>query len=195
MLAKPRLSVMLVKTLIMEQPIRQLLIFPNRADKIYTFIQKVIGFIEQHIPEEKAQQITFNTRVIITELLTNSIKHAGPGETGIELALTSTTFIIKKTDEGAPFDFKRDNLSWPLPDGLVSPVKIYSDTLNGLFANVLSPYSVAFYTESYTGTDEDYTDISEHYGLVIICRASHNFVYQYNPRSRQNIFTVTINPV
>lgn len=176
----------------MEQAIRQLLIFPNRADKIYTFIQKVTGFIEQHLPE-KAEQVTFNIRVIITELLTNSIKHTGPGDTGIELILTSTTFTIKKTDGGTPFNLKHDNFSWPLPEDIKNPVEIYADKLNGLYANVISPYSLSFYAESYPAEDDDFADISEHYGLVIICRASNQFIYQYNPRSRQNIFTVTIN--
>lgn len=178
----------------MEQAIRQLLIFPNRADKIYTFIQKVIAFIEHHIPE-KAYQITFNTRVIVTELLTNSIKHTGHGDTGVELILTPTTFTIKKTDEGMPFDLTHDGAGWPLADDIKSPVRIYSDALNGLYANVISPYSLSFYAESYPNDDNDYADISEHYGLIIICRASDAFVYQYNPRSRQNIFTVTINLV
>lgn len=106
----------------MEHPIRQLFIFPNRADKIYTFIQKVIGFIELHIPE-KAAQISFNTRMIITELLTNSIKHAGPGESGIELILTADTFTIKKTDEGAPFDLKLDGTGWPLASNIKGPIR------------------------------------------------------------------------
>ncbi|QKJ28304.1 ATP-binding protein [Mucilaginibacter mali] len=178
----------------MEQAIRQILIFPNRADKIYTFIQKVVGFIEQYMPE-KVSKVSFNIRVIVTELLTNSIKHTGGGDTGVELILTPTTFTIKKTDEGTPFDIKHDGAGWPLDEGIKGPIKIYSDVLNGLYANIVSPYSLSFYTESYADAGEDHADLSEHYGLIIICRASDSFVYQYNPRSRQNIFTVTINLV
>ncbi|MES2275062.1 MAG: ATP-binding protein [Bacteroidota bacterium] len=175
-------------------PIKQLLVFHNRVEKIYPFLQDVVAFIERHLPQ-KADQISFSARVIVTELLTNSIKHAGKGETGIELSISPDVFIIKKIDQGEPFDLKQEGATWPLDNDIKTPVKIYSDALNGLYANIISPYSLSFYAESYPNNNDTFEDISEHYGLVIICRASSSFVYLYNPRSRQNIFTVTINLV
>jgi anti-sigma regulatory factor (Ser/Thr protein kinase) len=173
-------------------PIKHLMIFPNRAEKIYPFLQDVISFIERHIPE-KAEQVAFSIRVIITELLTNGIKHSRHEPSGIELNISPDLLIIKKIDNGEPFQLKGPGMEWPLTDKVDNHVTIYADELNGLFAKIIAPYSLSFYAESYPTNDERFLDISEHYGLVIICRASNSFVYQYNPRSQQNIFTATIN--
>jgi len=175
-----------------EQTIHHLMVFPNKAALIYPFVQKVMAFVEQHIPE-KAAQIAFNTRIIVTELLTNSIKHTIPSSPiGFELFISPQSFIIKKIDEGEPLNFKACGGQWPLPNPVDSTFAIYADALNGLFAKVTSPYNLSFYTESYPEPDDALTGMSEHYGLMIISRASADFVYQYNPRSGQNIFTVTI---
>lgn len=174
-----------------DHTIHHLMVFRNKAERIYPFLQDVVAFIERHIPE-KTDQIIFKSRVIITELLTNSIKHAFAEPIGIELFISPQSFIIKKIDMGEPLYFTGIENRWPLTNPVESSLLIYSDTLNGLFAKVTSPYSVSFYTETYFDDDNNHADISEHYGLLIISRASNDFTYLYNPKSQQNIFTVTI---
>jgi hypothetical protein len=172
-------------------PITQLLIFPNKADVIYSFLKKVVDFIDQNIPENTAD-ISFKARVIITELLTNSIKHVGEGETGIELTLNNDVFTIKKIDEGPPFNLKHNDVDWQLLGEHTTPITIYSDALNGLYAQIIAPNNLSFYAQDFPADEAGFTDLSEHYGLMIICRASNSFTYRYNPRSGQNIFTVSI---
>ena len=175
----------------MDRTVQHLMVFPNTADHIYPFIKDSMAFIERHIPE-KAHQIGFKTRIIITELLTNSIKHTSTEPTGIQLLLSPDMLVIKKMDSGPAFGFKDMDTQWPLTDKEDQSITIYTDALNGLFAKVTGPYSLSFYDESYPDGDSNFADISEHYGLIIICRASHSFVYQHNPQSQQNIFTVSV---
>ena len=170
---------------------KQLFTFNNKAETIYPFLKGVIAFIEQH-SLEKEDELSFKTRVIVTELLTNSIKHTTGSVAGLEVIINDKALIIKKIDEGGPFHINNPSAEWPFTDLVGNTITIYADALNGLFAKVVAPYNLSFYTESYPVDDVILTDISEHFGLVIICRASNSFVYQYNPSSKQSIFTVTI---
>lgn len=175
-----------------EGKVQQQLLFTNQQEMIYPFLQQVDSFIKQYLPRQ-ANEFCFKARVIIIELLTNSIKHSGNAPTQVELQIDRSNFLIKKIDFGKPFDIQKQQLKWPVNDIPAQPLKIYADHLNGLFANVLSPYSLRFYTEFYDAADDgDFSDISEHYGLMIICRASNSFVYEYDAQSSKNTFTVTI---
>lgn len=171
---------------------KQLFTFNNKAETIYPFLKGVVAFIEKH-SLEKEDEVSFKTRVIVTELLTNSIKHTAGSITGVELSINNNIFTIKKIDEGGPFHIKDPSVEWPLTDLVGTTLTIYADALNGLFAKVITPNSLSFYSETYPDEDIILSDISEHFGLVIICRACNSFVYQYNPSSKQSIFTVTIN--
>ncbi len=57
--------------------------------------------------------------MIISELLTNSIKHANDDFTLIELIANNDTFMIRRVDNGKPFNLKNHDqseeiLEWPL---------------------------------------------------------------------------------
>lgn len=176
--------------------IHQQMVFNNKEGMIYPFLKDAVSFIKTHLPDKTAQ-LVFKTKMIITELLTNSIKHANDDFTLIEFMVNDHEFIIRRTDIGLPFylknpDDEQELLEWPLND-VEGPIEIYSDHLNGLFANITSPYSLSFYAECYPDEMIVFPDISEHYGLTIICRASDDFVYEHDPQSRRNTFTITIN--
>lgn len=180
----------------MDVPVHQQMVFTNKEEMIYPFLKDVAAFINTRLPG-KAAQIVFKAKMIITELLTNSIKHANDEFTLIELIANNHQFIIRRTDNGQPFHLNNPEnkaalLKWPLPDHLESPFKIYSDHLNGLFAHITSPYSLNFYAECYPEETVVFPDISEHYGLMIICRASNSFIYELDPVSLKNTFTATI---
>jgi hypothetical protein len=172
--------------------IQQKMLFTNQQEMIYPFLQQVAAFIEQHLPAQ-AGQLQFKVKVIITELLTNSIKHSGDAPTEVELIVAADKLVITKTDYGDAFNLKDEPITWPLKAIHTNPIKIYADKLNGVFADVVSPYSLSFYTESYVNDDETFAEMYEHYGLMIICRASDAFVYTYHPQSKKNVFAVTIN--
>lgn len=158
---------------------------------ISPFLEEVFAFVKQYLPQ-KAAQLAFRVKVAVIELLTNGIKHCGDGTTEIELLAGGDQLTIIKTDSGKPLILKQgDEQLWPVTPAHPNPVKIYADALNGLFARALSATSLTFYTEEYP-PDTDFADISEHYGLMIISRASNRFTYEFDQKSGKNIFTVTI---
>lgn len=165
--------------------------FTNKQEMIHPFLQEVAEFIERYQPRY-TDRLGFKAKVIITELLTNSIKHAGDVPTQVELLMNYDSLTITKTDSGKPFDLKHESLSWPLPPTTANPLTIYADALNGLFARIASPYSLSFYAEEYPENGEFFATISEHYGLMIICRASDSFVYEFDNAAKKNTFIVNI---
>ena len=180
----------------MNTPVRQRMIFANKQELIYPLLKEVVAFIKKKLPG-KAAQVVFKAKMIVSELLTNSIKHANDEFTIIELSANNETFIIKRIDNGKPFNLKgpdgeRDVLQWPLTNSAETPIKIHADQLNGLFAHVVSPYSLKFHAINYTDEAVVFPDISEHYGLMIICRASDSFIYELDPASLKSTFTATI---
>lgn len=180
----------------MDTSVRQQMVFTNKQEMIYPFLKDVVAFIKKNLPA-KAAQIVFKTKMIVSELLTNSIKHTNGEFTLLELIAAADNFIIRRIDNGKPFNLtgpgnNTDRLQWPLTGNLKKAIKIHNDHLNGLFAHITSPYSLSFHAESYSEGEVIFPDISEHYGLIIICRASDSFTYQLDPASMSNIFTVTI---
>lgn len=181
----------------MDTAVRQQMVFTNKQEMIYPFLKDVVAFIKNNLPG-KGAQVVFKSKMIVSELLTNSIKHANDEFTFIELVTYNDTFIIRRIDNGKPFNLKspdgeKDMLQWPLIAPHKTPIKIHTDHLNGLFAHIISPYSLSFYAKSYTNEEVILPDISEHYGLMIICRASDTFIYELDPASLKNTFTVIIN--
>lgn len=180
----------------MNTPVHQRMVFANKQELIYPLLKEVVAFIKKRLPG-KAAQVVFKAKMIVSELLTNSIKHANSEFTIIELLADRDTFIIKRIDTGKPFNLKNpdsaeDMLQWPLTNNAETPIKIHADQLNGLFAHVVSPYSLKFSAVNYTDGAVIFPDISEHYGLMIICRASDNFIYELDQASLKSTFTATI---
>lgn len=180
----------------MDTAVRQQMVFTNKQEMIYPFLKDVVAFIKRNLPG-RAAQVVFKAKMVVSELLTNSIKHANDEFTLIELIVTNDIFIIKRVDNGKPFNLKDkdtedDILRWPLTANAANVIKIHTDHLNGLFAQIISPYSLSFHAKSYTDEAIVFPDISEHYGLMIICRASDSFIYELDPTSLKNTFTVTI---
>lgn len=179
----------------MDTPVRQQMVFANKQELIYPLLKEVVAFIKKNLPG-KAAQIVFKAKMIVSELLTNSIKHTNDEFTVIELSASQDIFIIRRIDKGKPFNLKgpdgKDMLEWPLTNSIKTSIKIHADHLNGLFAHVVSPYGLKFSAANYTDEAVVFPDISEHYGLMIICRASDSFVYELDPAGLKSTFTVTI---
>lgn len=179
----------------MQATAQQTLIFHHLPDQVHPTWQAAAEFVQQHVPLANSSLI-FKSKVIITEFLTNSIKHSGHGPSQLSLTVNPEQLIIRKTDAGAPFSAHvEENIKWEWPLTTIPhhPIKLYADALNGVFATVNSPHSLHFYTEDYKTDEDTPTDISEHYGLMMICRACDNFTYHFDAVTRHNIFTAIIN--
>ncbi|HVV56118.1 MAG TPA: hypothetical protein VHC47_12360, partial [Mucilaginibacter sp.] len=77
--------------------------FDNSTGAMITSLDRMLEYISGTIPPHAdADDILFRCKVIVTELLTNAIKHAGDGSTLFGIERDSEQLVIQKSDKGAP---------------------------------------------------------------------------------------------
>jgi anti-sigma regulatory factor (Ser/Thr protein kinase) len=159
--------------------------FDNKVEKLVSALEYMLGHIATYIHRQADKEdIMFRCKIIITELLTNAIKHAGKATTSFNIKADSKSLIIAKTDKGKPMyllDTKRQAGENKL---LVS-----SDALNSLYAIWENDDRIRF--ESGDGLEDEFLSVEqimEHFGMLIITRSSDEFTYTYDKKSRLNTF-------
>lgn len=165
--------------------------FGNTADKLVTSLQYMLDYIDGVIPADADREdIQFRCKVIITELLTNAIKHAGEGITLFDIETEGRSLIIRKTDRGAPLYLVDNNAQATKAE---SKKLLTADPLNSLYACWESENSIRFISEE--SSIEDFLSVEqvmEHFGILIISRSADEFTYTYLKDSKSNIFRVRI---
>ncbi|MFI5160238.1 MAG: hypothetical protein ACHQHN_03130 [Sphingobacteriales bacterium] len=169
--------------------------FGNDADKLVSSLEYMLGHISSCIPVgADSEDIMFKGKVIITELLTNAIKHAGNSKTLFNLESDATRLAISKTDYGMPLYLinSRNNSAIEGPD--TNKRLISADPLTSLYANFESENHIRFSSEE--GSLDDFLSVEqvmEHFGILIITNSSDEFTYTYHKDARSNVFRVLIN--
>lgn len=138
--------------------------------------QKLDGYVHMH-------DIYFKTKAVITELLTNAHKHAGTETVNIQLEIEGDNIIIRKKDLGLPFSITMNAIPG------IKKLLAY-DVMHQLFAINEGNNRIRFTAEDSMNEHPDINEISEHFGLLIICKCAEEFVYQYDPKTRLNCFIV-----
>ncbi|MEO3406867.1 hypothetical protein AAFN85_23325 [Mucilaginibacter sp. CAU 1740] len=174
-------------------------IFNNETEGIYPLTLQITDYIKSIAARFIDDDLSFRIRTILIELLTNSLKHHSDHVTHIEVSLKNNQLLLKKLDKGLPLQIKtrHDLLKWPLPVELLdkSEIAVYGDDFGTLKGRLKSSNKLEFYTED---IDLQYVDrevingLNEHYGLMIITRASDMFNYEYKPETGANNFTSII---
>ena len=162
--------------------------FLNSKDTTTSVLKQILDYIKTVLPvNAEADTILFKTKVIITELLTNALKHSGSNRTLIDIKVTKKILTITKTDQGNPLSLiDKTNLNR-------NRVAITSDALHTLYARSTAQNQVQFLFEENDLDDVTATDnIIEHFGLLIIAKAADIFVYTYDRRAKSNTFVVTM---
>jgi anti-sigma regulatory factor (Ser/Thr protein kinase) len=160
--------------------------FLNNSFSISSDIKLILGFIEDNIVN-KASSVLFKAKVIITELLTNSLKHSGISNTYIDVSITDVHLIIIKTDLGTPLSLISKDYS------INKNIPITNDILHTLYAVLNTQYDVSFFCDENNMDDVlAVEDIVEHFGLLIITKAADKFTYRYDEHTKENIFKVTL---
>jgi anti-sigma regulatory factor (Ser/Thr protein kinase) len=168
--------------------------FDNSADKLVSSLQYMLDHIAGSLPQQAdAEDILFRSKVIITELLTNAIKHAGKGATLMQIETDENRLLISKTDNGMPLYLinTRNNASAQVE--AANKRLISADMLNSLYAIWETENHIRFSSEE--GSLDDFLsveEVMEHFGILIITRSSDEFTYTYDRDSRSNIFKVLI---
>lgn len=136
---------------------------------------------------------------IITELLTNAVKHSGMEECLLTFEHDTEQLVLEKEDTGKPLMLLENNsgkvITWPLP-ALSEPLEfqIYHNGTDSLKVRSLEPDSAAFFVEQLEDVEMPglLIDTSEHFGLLILTKASDEFTYTYDPIQKVNRFRSTI---
>jgi two-component sensor histidine kinase len=168
--------------------------FNNTAETLYKQVLAITNFVAQCgvLPT-----ITDSLKPVLTELLTNAVKHSGAISTLLKVEVTDNEITIAKTDWGKPLalEILGRELVWPLSDDTEKEIiSIYNDFNCTLKAKLQHSNRVTFFVEDFDDTHHmpDIGDVTEHFGLLIIASACKTFEYHYDAAGATNNFIATI---
>lgn len=174
-------------------------VFQNATENLNSVLTSCLNYIGEK-REMMPVPVTIHPKIkwTITELLLNGTKHAGTAESNLTLNLTAKKLIIKKEDSGSPLRLKvsepSKELVWPLEDSLLrKEFEIYHNGMDSLRVFTENHDSAVFTVTELedVAMPQLLVNTSEHFGLMIIAKASSNFTYVYDRRQKRNIFSVT----
>jgi len=172
-------------------------IFDNQPTGLYPLMADIITFIQQDALTDDA--VIQKTKMILIEFLTNAIKHCGDAKTFVEIGLTAVELVIKKKDAGnaVSFEIGGSRYIWPLA-GVPRPgthFSIYDHYGCKLMAFIKDECNLRFWVEEPEFADDpdfDAMQLPEHFGLMIIARASNRFEYFFDRHNCTNNFIATV---
>lgn len=135
---------------------------------------------------------------VVTELLMNGAKHSGVSESILQIEFKETGVTISREDSGPPLklwvDEKRLQLSWPLEECMLDQqYEVYLNGMDSLQIYTESSDKVIFQVIELDAIQMHHllNSTSEHFGLLIITKASDRFNYTWE--NGKNIFKTTFN--
>jgi len=165
-------------------------VLPNIRESMIASLQEIRAFIYEFLPADAAnEELGFKVEMVMTELLTNALKHVKDAETCIRIYLDDNYLTIEKTDFGAQFN----------PNGFADIFKyepgykklLTYDELHSIYVVVEMNNTVRFTCEQNNSKNRfDINGINEHFGMIIISRSAEAFTYHYDTASGLNRFTV-----
>jgi hypothetical protein len=161
----------------------------NDPDKIYEHTKNILASILAHIDLDLGYQRRI--KLILIELITNSIKHSPEETTAIKLVIDHPHLSIQKIEKGLEIAFSSASAQFPFED-LDSILDISFSEANRHNIQPLGKYKFKF-LKSEPGDQPDVLHIPEHFGLYIITLASDSFIYQYDPVLGENSYIIHLN--
>ncbi|MBB5394713.1 HAMP domain-containing histidine kinase [Mucilaginibacter sp. AK015] len=170
--------------------------FNNLAESLYPSMIDIIDHITN--TGKVSDSTVSKLKLVLVEMLTNSLKHSGGGETIIEVAVTGAQIAIKKIDtgNGLTISSNQNLMVWPLPGKHYGNkvITVYTDASAILNARLTNNCRLQFFIEEVTETGPlDINTLTEHFGLMIITRACDTFTYEFDIDTCTNNFTAIIN--
>jgi hypothetical protein len=140
-----------------------------------------------------SEKIEIRCRLILTELLTNALKHSTARQTILDIIIDEEKIEISKSDKGRNFYLpqwkEREALKWPLKGYDGNKIVIYEDQMCCLYGFIENEHKVLFSAkDSELQIPPRPKDILEHFGLMILTKSSDSFIYRYDPATESNIF-------
>ncbi len=174
-------------------------VFSNKAEDVASVVRSCVEFIEE--PKDLvpvSSEVLSRIKWALTELLINGAKHAGTDESALHINVTENSLTIEKEDRGNPLKLLvnsgEKHLVWPLNDFVSEQqLEVYQNGMDSLQVIVRSELDADFVVAEMEDVEMPQLLIttSEHFGLMIIAKASEEFQYRYEPNTKKNIFSVT----
>ncbi len=162
-------------------------IFSNSAEALSPIINEALALIRKAVqPGLYADEICFKVKSIITELLTNAIKHSGTDNVLLSIKAEGETLKILKKDKGNPFGL--------MGGASLTGVKkqLSYDIMHRLFAVSEADHTIRFFVEESDDDCPDINQVTEHYGLLIITKCADEFIYRFEHDGGANNFVASI---
>ncbi|MEO6287697.1 MAG: anti-sigma regulatory factor [Dyadobacter sp.] len=136
---------------------------------------------------------------VITELLTNAVKHSGQEESALNISISDFDLVLQKEDSGKPLHLTAQDskkIIWPI-ENLSTPMDfpIYHNGMDSLCVRTDNAGKAIFFIETMADMEMPglLTDTSEHFGLLIMTKASDQFTYEYDSLNKVNRFVCLFN--
>ncbi len=166
--------------------------FNGEPELLYPFIGEVLTVLEQKLPGEAVEGARLKSQMVLIEMLTNSVKHSGIKGSLISLEGSGDVLTISRSDDGTPFFLLESGAG----NGVGDSISLYRDPLFSLEAVFTAPSTLHFSLTEYDLPEKIAAEhLSEHFGLMIIAKASKLFYYHYDEAARQNHYVAHIDLV
>lgn len=169
-------------------PIILQLDIPKQVDEVFIFTKAVLARIMEYKELDQNQQR--RVKLIMVELVTNSIKHSTDENASIKLVIDYPSVSIQKLEKGLQIEFSSAAQQIPFEE-IDKTIKISFSQQNKHHIKTLDRYKFKFLNPFIEGLSLDH--IPEHFGFYIITLASDSFVYQYDPEKKENHYIVSLN--
>lgn len=165
---------------------------PNTRESMVDSLREIRSFISEFLPAKVADgDIVFKAEMVITELLTNALKHVKDADSHMRIYLDNEWLSIEKTDFGTQFNPSgfADIFEHPVGYKILHSF----DGLHTVHALLENDNHVRFICDQkINGNEIDPHSVDEHFGMIIIARSSEEFTYNYDKDSGLNRFNVRI---
>ncbi|OOQ61807.1 ATP-binding protein [Mucilaginibacter pedocola] len=167
--------------------------FNNTAEELYPLTIAVVEFLKQQGAGEDAIR---TIKLVLMELLTNSLKHCGGEQTIVDVTIAEGSITLIRHDKGNPMAINIDGhrMEWPLAGNHQGgrTINIYSDHIGLLRGALANNRQIKFFVEEIEPEETDMLQLPEHFGLMIITRACRSFDYEFDIDTCTNKFTAAI---
>jgi hypothetical protein len=170
-------------------PITVKLEVPNDPEKIFENTKHILSNILEHVSLEVGYQRRI--KLILIELITNSIKHSPEAFTSIQLVIDEPHLSIQKIEKGIKIAFSDCSPQLPF-ENVRNTLNISFSESNRHNIQPLGEYKFKFLKPKHE-EKPDINQIPEHFGLYIITLAADSFVYEYDPELGENTYIVHLN--
>jgi len=174
------------------------IVFESNRESIPGTLNLCLNHIQQNVSRSLLDEdLMAKIKWVIIELLTNAVKHSGERESVLRIGLTADGVVLQKEDYGKPLALvghHKKKIMWPLQE-MVRPVDfpIYHNGMDSLCVRTDERGRAIFFIEELAELEMPalLSDTSEHFGLLIMTKASDEFAYEYEQDTGINRFIST----